>query len=335
MKVVLKTSRSLKLQQTNWMPWYGHATLWPIAGLLLLMSLAGNTSNLTCRRSIGQCQIDNDVYSSSSDKGNVHEKKTIAIDSVSKVDVIATDNTSETPEAQMVLVTKDGEVNVGLAGSYTERDEAAGKLAWFFEDNTSQFIEIKESDKPITGFLGLTGLSMILAALLFRKTSVVSFDKDTDRCTVQLSRFFGLLKGRREMCELPHIKSVELSGSLKVAADRILVQHSSGANFFLTDYATKDPRIELAAVNSIRDFLNLPASKANVQDDFNANQGWTEESNTSEFYSTSSEYGSTESNTSNFYSPSTESSTSASSSTSDSSSSSSDSSDSSSSSSSD
>jgi hypothetical protein len=325
MKVIQQTSRSLKLQQTNWMPWYGHALLWPIAGLLLLMSLAGNTSNLTCRRSTGQCQIDNDVYSSSSEKGNVRVKKSIAIDSVSKVDVIATNNTSENPEAQMVLVTKDGEVDVGLAGSYTERDEAAGKLAWFFEDNTSQFIEIKESDKPITGFLGLTGLSMVLAALLFRKTSVASFDKDTDRCTVQLSRLFGLLKGRREMCELPHIKNVELSGSLKVAADRILVQHSSGANFFLTDYATKDPRIELAAVNSIRDFLNLPSPKAAVQDDFSANQGWTEESNTSEFYSTSSEYGTTEYGTTENFSAESSSSSSESS-TSDSSSSSSDSS---------
>jgi hypothetical protein len=323
MKVVQKTSRLLQLKQTNWMPWYGHALIWPIAGLLLLMSLAGNTSNLTCRRSTGQCQIDNDVYSSSSNKGNVQVKKTIAIDSVSKVDVIATNNTSEDPDAQMVLVTKDGEVNVGLAGSYKERDEAAGKLAWFFEDNSSQFIEIKESDKPITSFLGLTGLSMVLAALLFRKTSVASFDKDTDRCTVQLSRFFGLLKGRREMCELPQIKSVELSGSLKVAADRILVQHSSGANFFLTDYATKDPRIELAAVNSIRDFLNLPSPKATVQDNFNADQGWTAESNTSEFYSTSSEYGTTEySTTDNFSAESSSSESSAS----DSSSSSSDSS---------
>lgn len=310
------------------MPWYGHAILWPIAGLLLLMSLAGNTSNLTCRRSTGQCQIDSDVYSSGSDQGNVRMKKTIAIDSVSKVDVIATNNTSEDPEAQMVLVTKDGEVNVGLAGSYTERDEAAGKLAWFFEDNTSQFIEIKESDKPITSFLGLTGLSMILAALLFRKTSVASFDKDTDRCTVQLSRLFGLLKGRREMCELPHIKKVKLSGSLKVAADRIIVRQSSGANFFLTDYATKDPSIELAAVNTIKDFLQLPGSKAAVQDNFSSDQGRTEESNPAEFYSTSSEYGTTESNTSEFYSPSAESSTSESSS-SDSSSSSSTSSDSS------
>jgi hypothetical protein len=302
MKVIQKTSRLLKLKQTNWMPWYGHLLLWPTATILLLMTFAGQSSMLTCSRSSGQCQLNHD-------RSNI-VNKSIPIDAVSKFDVIATDNTSESPDAQVVMITKEGEFNVGLSGDWEDRDEAAGKLAWFFEDQNSQFIELQESSKTGYTYAGLTGIGMVALALLFRKNAQVSFDRDTDRCTVQLSRFFGLLKGRRETCELPHIKSVELSGSLKVADDRILVQQSSGASFFLTDYATKDPRNELAAVNQIKDFLNLlghpkqhqPVAEIpemEIQDKFSAEKGWVEEpsvvteSYTSEFYSSSSEYSTT------------------------------------------
>jgi hypothetical protein len=289
MKVVQKTSRLLKLKQTNWMPWYGHFLLWPTVGLFLLMSLAGQSSTLTCSRVSGQCQLNNELISDTS-------KKTIPIDAVTKVDVVATDNTSEEPSAQMVLITKDGELNLGLQGEFEARDEAAGKLAWFFEDPNSKFIELTESDKSwMTGF-GLTGLVAILGAFLLRKTSVVSFDRDTERCTVQLSRFFGLVKGRQEVCELANIQNIDLSGSLKVADDRILVHRSGSPSFFLTDYATRDPRNELTAVNNIKEFLGMSLKQSNSQpqNSFGAENGWTEEE--SAYYGSSSEeYTTTES----------------------------------------
>jgi hypothetical protein len=280
MKVVQNTSRLLKLKQTNWMPWYGHLLLWPTASFLLLMLIMGETSTLTCTRASGQCQLNNELTSKSI-------KTSIPIDSVSKVDVIATENSGESPDAQLVMITNQGEFNVGLSGSFEERDEAAGKLAWFFEDTQAQFIDVKESNKSTYSVFGLVGLGSILAAFLARKTALVSFDRDTDRCDVQLSRFFGLLKGRREICELPKIQNLELSGSLKVAADRILLHQSSGANFFLTDYASKDPRMELAAINSIKEFLSLSdvQTTAETRDKFSAEQGWTTENSSSEFES--------------------------------------------------
>ncbi len=282
MKVVQKTSRLLKLKQTNWMPWYGHFIMWPTVSLFLLLSLLGQSSTLTCSRASGQCQLNNELTSDTS-------KRTIPIDAVTKVDVVATDNTSEEPSAQMVLITKNGELNLGLQGEFEARDEAAGKLAWFFEDPNSKFIELTESDKSwMTGF-GLTGLVAILGAFLLRKTSVVSFDRDTERCTVQLSRFFGLVKGRQEVCELANIQNIDLSGSLKVADDRILIHQSGSPSFFLTDYATRDPRNELTAINNIKEFLgmSLKRSDSQSQNSFGAEDGWIEED--SAYYSSSSE----------------------------------------------
>jgi hypothetical protein len=282
MKVVQKTPRLLKLKQTNWMPWYGHFLLWPTVGVFLLMSLAGQSSTLTCSRANGQCQLNNELISDSS-------KKTIPIDAVTKVDVIAADNTSEEPSARMVLITKDGEMDLGLQGEFEARDEAAGKLAWFFEDPNSKFIEVTESNRLWTNGLGLAGLASVLGAFLLRKTSVVSFDRDTERCNVQLSRFFGLIKGRQEVCELAGIQNVDLSGSLKVADDRILIHQSGRPSFFLTDYATRDPRNELTAISQIKDFLNLSLKQSNSQpqDSFSAENGWTEQE--SAYYSSPSE----------------------------------------------
>lgn len=277
MKVVHKTPRLLKLKQTNWMPWYGHFILWPTVGVFLLMSLAGQSSTLTCSRASGQCQLNNELISDNS-------KKTIPIDAVTKVDVIATDNTSEEPSARMVLITKDGEMDLGLQGEFEARDEAAGKLAWFFEDTNSKFIEVTESNRLWTNSLGLAGLASILGAFLLRKTSEVSFDRDTERCNVQLSRFFGLVKSRREVCELASIQNVDLSGSLKVADDRILVHQSGKPSFFLTDYATRDPRNELTAINNIKEFLGLSLRQSNSepQDNFSAENGWTEQESSSD-----------------------------------------------------
>jgi hypothetical protein len=295
MKVVQKTPRLLKLKQTNWMPWYGHVLLWPTVASFLLMSLGGQSSKLTCSRASGQCQLNNELISDNS-------KKTIPIDAVTKVDVIATDNTSEDPSARMVLITKDGEMDLGLEGEFEARDDAAGKLAWFFEDTSSTFIEVAESNRLWTNGLGLAGLASILGAFLLRKTSVVSFDRDTERCNVQLSRFFGLVKGRSEVCELSGIQNVDLSGSLKVADDRILVHQSGTPSFFLTDYATRDPRNELTAINQIKDFigLSLQQSSSQPQDSFSAENGWTESE--SAYYGSSEEYTTTESYTNESYS---------------------------------
>jgi hypothetical protein len=314
MKVVHKTPRLLKLKQTNWMPWYGHFLLWPTVGVFLLMSLAGQSSTLTCSRATGQCQLNNELISDTS-------KKTIPIDAVTKVDVIAADNTGEEPSAQMVLITKNGEMELGLQGEFGARDEAAGKLAWFFEDPSSKFIEVAESNRIWTNGLGLAGLASILGAFLLRKTSEVSFDRDTERCNVQLSRFFGLVKGRSEVCELAGIQNVDLSGSLKVADDRILVHQSGKSSFFLTDYATRDPRNELTAINNIKEFLGLSLHQPNSQpqDSFSAENGWTEQE--SAYYSSSEEYTTTESYTTESYSSDSSSSDSSSSSSSDSSSS--------------
>jgi hypothetical protein len=236
------------LQQTNWLPWYGHLVIWPIASILLFSALLGESSQLTCQRASGQCQLKNELIADTS-------TKSISIETVTKVDVVATDNTSEEPNARIVLITKDAEVNLGLPGGFEARDEAAGKLAWFFEDPNSKFIELKESSKPFHAAVGLTGLAMILGSFWWRKTSVVLFDRNTERCTVQLSRFFGLVKGRRDVCDLAKIKNIDLSGSLKIADDRILVHHAAGLSFFLTDYATRDPRNELTAINHIKEFL--------------------------------------------------------------------------------
>jgi hypothetical protein len=259
MQVVQKTARLLKLKQTNWMPWYGHLLLWPTVSLFLFMSLGGQSSKLTCSRASGQCQLQEELST-----------KTIPIDTVTKIDVVATDNTSEKSNAHIVLITRDTELNLGLQGEFEARDEAAGKLAWFFEDPNSKFIELTESNKLWTNGLGLTGLAAILGAFLLRKTSVVSFDRDTELCTVQLSRFFGLIKGRWEVCELANIQNVDLSGSLKVAADRILIHQSSVPSFFLTDFATHDPRNELTAINQIKDFLRLSMKQpsSSPQDSF-------------------------------------------------------------------
>jgi hypothetical protein len=291
MKVVQKHPRLLKLKQTNWMPWYGHFLLWPTVGSFLLMSLAGQSSTLTCSRASGQCQLNNELISDNS-------KKTIPIDAVTKVDVVAAENTGEEPSARMVLITKDGEMDLGLEGEFEARDEAAGKLAWFFENNDSKFIEVTESNRLWTNGLGLAGFASILGAFLLRKTSIASFDRDTERCNVQLSRFFGLIKGRREVCELASIQNIDLSGSLKVADDRILVHQAGKPSFFLTDYATRDPRKELTAINQIKDFLGLSLQPTNAQpqDSFSAEHGWTEQE--SAYYSSSSEeYTTTESYT--------------------------------------
>jgi hypothetical protein len=296
MKVVQKTPRLLKLKQTNWMPWYGHFLLWPTVSVFLFMPLVGQSSTLTCSRASGQCQLNNELTSDTS-------KKTIPIDAVTKVDVIATNNTSDEPSARMVLVTKDGDMDLGLEGEFEARDEAAGKLAWFFENSDSKFIEVTESDKLWMNGLGLASLATILGAFLLRKTSVVSFDRDTERCNVQLSRFFGLIKGRSEVCELADIQNVDLSGSLKVADDRILVHQSGKLSFFLTDYATRDPRNELTAINQIKDFLGLSLAPSNSQpqDSFSAENGWAEQE--SAYYSGSSEeYTTTESYSTESYS---------------------------------
>jgi hypothetical protein len=151
-----------------------------------------------------------------------------------------------------------------------------------------------------------------LGAFLLRKTSAVSFNRDTDRCTAQLSRFFGLIKGRQEVCKLSNIQNVDLSGSLKVADDRILVHQSGRLSFFLTDYATRDPRNELTAINQIKDFLGLSLKQSNSQpqDSFSAEDGWAEPAyygSSSEEYTTTESYSTDSSSSDSSSSHSTES----------------------------
>jgi hypothetical protein len=272
MKVVQSTPRLLKLRQVNWMPWYGHLILWPTVSILMISSFFGESFQLTCSRASGQCELKNEFINGTS-------TKSLPIDTVTKIDVVATDSTSEEPTARMVLITKDAEVNLGLPGGFEARDRAAGKLAWFFEDSSAKFIELTENSKPFATGAGLTGLAMILGGLLLRKTSVVSFDRDTKQCTVQLSRFFGLLQGRSEVCWLAAIQNVNLSGSLKVADDRILIHQSGRLSFFLTDHATHSTWDELTAINSIKDFLGLSLhqSQSSPQNDSNTEGDWVEQ----------------------------------------------------------
>jgi hypothetical protein len=259
MKVVQETSRVLQLKQVNWMPWYGHLMLWPTAFVLMCVSIAGQTSTFVCQRSTGQCELNNSTSKNP-------EKRTIAISKIKNFDLVATDSTNN-PDTQIKLITEEGEFNVGLDGSYADRDAAAGKLAWFFEDTSTKYIKLENHTRDTALGAGLVGLSLLGLAFGTRKTSTALFDKDTDRCVTESSRFFGLAKGKREICKLPSISGVERSASLKVAADRILLNRSNGSGFFLTDSAMGKPDIEMAAVQKIRDFLQLGHTKQPANSD--------------------------------------------------------------------
>jgi hypothetical protein len=250
MKVVQETSRELKLKQVNWMPWYGHLLLWPTTALCLLLTLGGENATFTCQRSTGQCQLDNSTSKNS-------EKRTIAIEKVKNFDLVATDNTSDNPDTQIKIITDDGEFNVGLDGNYADRDDAAGKLAWFFEDQNAKYIKFHNSTNGMAQGAGVTALSLLGLAFLLRKTSNAVFDRDTDRCVIDSSRFFGLIKGRRDVCEFKDIIGVDRSSSLKTAADRILLERPNLGGFFLTDAAMKNPAVEINAVQTIRKFLQI------------------------------------------------------------------------------
>jgi hypothetical protein len=250
MKVVQETSRELKLKQVNWMPWYGHLLLWPVTVFCLLMAVGGETSTFTCQRSTGQCELNNSTTKNP-------EKRTIAIEKVKNFDLVATDNTSDNPDTQIKIITDDGEFNVGLDGSYADRDEAAGKLAWFFEDQNAKYIKLHNSTNGLAQGAGLTGLGLLGLAFLLRKTSNAVFDRDTDRCVIDSSRFFGLIKGRRDVCEFRDIMGVDRSSSLKTSADRILLERPNLGGFFLTDIAMKNPAVEINTVQTIRKFLRI------------------------------------------------------------------------------
>jgi hypothetical protein len=250
MKVVQETSRELKLKQVNWMPWYGHLLLWPTAALCLLMSITGQTATFTCQRSTGQCELNNSTI-------NNPEKRTIAIEKVKNFDLVATDSTSDSPDTQIKIITDDGEFNVGLDGNYADRDEAAGKLAWFFEDQTAKYIKLHNSTNGFAQGAGATGWGLLGLAFLLRKKSTALFDRDTDRCVIDSSRFFGLIKGRRDVCEFRDIIGVNRSSSLKTSADRILLERPNLGGFFLTDAAMKNPAAEMNAVQTIRKFLRI------------------------------------------------------------------------------
>jgi hypothetical protein len=252
MKVVQETSRILKLKQVNWgMPWYAQLFLWPMASLLLLFFTAGDASTFVCERAKKQCQLEyrQVLYL---------EKTTIGIERVQKFDLVATRHSSEDMRTQIKIITDDGDFNIGLYGSYRSNDAAAGKLAWFFENPDAQYIKLYSSTTGSTNNCGLISLLLLTVAAVTRKSSLVVFDRDTERCVAESTRFFGLLKRRREVCEFHHITGVGRSGSLKVVGDRLVLHRQDGSPFFLTDEPMNDPASEMAAVQKITDFLNSP-----------------------------------------------------------------------------
>jgi hypothetical protein len=275
MKVVQETSRELKLKQVNWMPWYGHLLLWPTAAFCLLMTLGGETATFTCQRTTGQCELNNSTTTNP-------EKRTIAIEKVKNFDLVATDSTSDSSDSQIKIITDDGEFNVGLNGNYADRDEAAGKLAWFFEDQSAKYIKLYNSTNGFAQGAGVTALGLLGLAFFTRKTSTALFDRDTDRCVTESSRFFGLIKGRRDVCEFRDIMGVDRSSSLKTSADRIMLQRPNLGGFFLTDEAMKNPQVEINAVQTIRQFLQIkdpqqPATEGSSEDIYSSDSVYNSE----------------------------------------------------------
>jgi hypothetical protein len=251
MKVNFQTDRLLQLKQSKWLPWYWQLLLWPTVFFLLLMTFAAQESKLTCRKSEGKCQLESQTLAAK-------EVKTISIDNIEKIDLVATDDADTTSLAQLVLLGKDGsKVNVGSSASFETVDGMAAKLSWFLESSTAQYFELSDSNIWITRFLGLTGGASIFWFFWRGGERVATFDRERQLLTVEQRQLF---RNKAQDYPLSSIESVEVLNSSKPTGQNIALQRQEG-NVTLNDKIlplfNQQKNQQVAA--QVRSFLNLQA----------------------------------------------------------------------------
>lgn len=250
MKVSVQTDRLLQLKQSKWLPWYWQLLLWPTVLFMLLIPFVGQESKLTCRKSEGKCQLESQGYKA---EGN----KTISLDNIQKIDLVATENDSTSSMAQLVFVSKDGsKVNIGKEGSYETLDETAAKLSWFLESSTAQFLELSESDIWATRLVGLTALAA--CGLFFWRGGkrVVTFDRNRQLCTVESLK---LWQKKATDYPLEAITGVDLVHSFNPVGYNMALSNRSGPDVVLNEKVlpvSKGSESE-QTVSRVRSFLNL------------------------------------------------------------------------------
>jgi hypothetical protein len=251
MKVNFQTARLLQLKQSKWLPWYWQLLMWPTVLLLLLMSLAGQEFKLTCRKSEGNCQLESQSI-------GAKEVKTISLNNIEKIDLVATNDADTSSLAQLVLLGKDGsKVNVGSSASFESMDKMAAKLSWFLESSTAQYFELSDSNVWMTRFLGLTGGAGIFWFFWRGGTRVVTFDRERQLCTVEQRQLF---RKQAQDYPLSSIESVELLDSYKPVGQNIAVQRRAGAVTLNDKVLPLTKQLQSAqTVEQIRAFLDLPA----------------------------------------------------------------------------
>jgi hypothetical protein len=254
MKVNFQTDRLLQLKQSKWLPWYWQLLLWPTVLFLLMMTLAVRESKLTCRKAEGQCQLESQTVITK-------KVKTISIDNIQKIDLVATNDADTTSWAQMVLLGKDGsQVKVGNAASYKDMDEMAAKLSWFLESSAAQYFEMSDSNLWITRLLGLTGGAGILWFFWRGGTRVVTFDRERQLCTVEQRQ---LLRHRTQDYPLSSIEAVDLLDNYQPVGQNITLQRQEGAVTLNDKVLPLTKQVQSTqVVQQIRTFLNLPDETA-------------------------------------------------------------------------
>jgi hypothetical protein len=252
MKVNVQTDQLLQLKQSKWLPWYWQLLLWPTVLFMLIIPAVGQESKLTCRKAEGKCQLESQGYKA---EGN----KTISLDNIQKIDLVATNDESTSSTAQLVIVNKDGsKVNVGKTESYETLDDTASKLSWFLESSTAQFIELSASDIWATRLVGLMGLGAGFWVFWRGGKRVVTFDQNRQLCTVESQR---LWQKKGTDYPLTEIEGIELVNSFKPVGYNMTMKNRSGLDVVLNDKVlpvSKGLESE-QVVNKVRGFLNLKA----------------------------------------------------------------------------
>jgi hypothetical protein len=251
MKVNFQTDRLLQLKQSKWLPWYWQLLLWPTVLLLLLMSFAAQESKLTCRKSEGKCQLESQTI-------GAKEVKTISIDNIEKIDLVAVDDADTTSFANLVLLGKDGsKVTVGGSASFETMDEMASKLSWFLSSPQHQFFELSDSNVWLTRFLGLSGAAGIFWFFWRGGTRLVTFDRERELCTVEQRQLF---RNRSQDYPLSSIEGVDLVDNAKPIGQNIVLQRPEGTvtlNDKVLPLGKRQQSQQMA--EQVRSFLNLKA----------------------------------------------------------------------------
>jgi hypothetical protein len=259
MKVSFQTDRLLQLKQSKWLPWYWQLPLWPIVLLMFLMSMVGQESKLTCRKAEGKCQLEMKGLSTK-------ESKTINLNNIQKIDLVATENEDTSSLAQLVIVGKDGsQTKVGNTGSFEKLDEIAAKLSWFLESSTAQFIELDDSNIWLMRFFGLTAGTACFWFFWRGGSRVVTFDRDRQLCTIESRKIW-----QKKVTEYPiaKIAGVDIVDSFKPVGYNMALQNRSGPAVVLNDKVLPVSKAAQAeqTVAQIRSFLNLQVPDPAPQD---------------------------------------------------------------------